>query len=162
MGFSELRDWLFCRMTLLSISVKLSWKTQKIHILPRSKCLCHCMTRWKTFDYSNVIMSAIASQITSLTIVCSTVYSGIDQRKHQSSASLAFVWGIHWPTVQFAHASCPLHDWECSHTCRGYPGYFWESHWKSMGLPKISRVTWQFCVPRLSGVGVFLAEISYI
>ena len=40
-------------------------------------------------------MSAIASQITSLTIVYSTVYSGADQRKHQSSASLAFVWGIH-------------------------------------------------------------------
>ena len=42
----------------------------------------------------DVIMSAIASQITSLTIVYSIVYSGADQRKHQSSASLAFVWGI--------------------------------------------------------------------
>ena len=40
----------------------------------------------------------MASEITSLTIVYSTVYSGTDQRKHQSSASLAFVWGIHrWP-----------------------------------------------------------------
>ena len=48
--------------------------------------------------YSDVIMGAIASQITSLTIVYSTVYSDGDQRKHQSSASLAFVWGIHcWP-----------------------------------------------------------------
>ena len=45
--------------------------------------------------YDDVIMSAIASQITSLTIVYSTVYSGADQRKHQSSASLAFVWGSH-------------------------------------------------------------------
>ena len=35
-------------------------------------------------------MSAMSSQITSLTIVYSTVYSGADQRKHQSSASLAF------------------------------------------------------------------------
>ena len=43
-------------------------------------------------------MGKIASQITSLTIVYSTVYSGADQRKHQSSASLAFVRGIHrWP-----------------------------------------------------------------
>ena len=43
-------------------------------------------------------MSAMASQITSLTIVYSTVYSGTDQRKHQNSASLAFVRGIHrWP-----------------------------------------------------------------
>ena len=40
-------------------------------------------------------MDSIASQITSLTIVCSAVYSGADQRKHQSSASLAFVRGIH-------------------------------------------------------------------
>ena len=40
-------------------------------------------------------MGAMASQITSLTIVYSTVYSGADQRKHQSSASLAFVTGIH-------------------------------------------------------------------
>ena len=37
----------------------------------------------------------MASQITSLTVVYSIVYSGADQRKHQSSASLAFVWGIH-------------------------------------------------------------------
>ena len=40
-------------------------------------------------------MGAMASQITSLTIVYSTVYPGADQRKHQSSASLAFVRGIH-------------------------------------------------------------------
>ena len=39
-------------------------------------------------------MGAIAFQITSLTIVYSTVYSGADQRKRQSSASLAFVRGI--------------------------------------------------------------------
>ena len=44
----------------------------------------------------DVTMSAMASQITSLKIVYSTVYSGTDQRKHQSSASLAFVRGIHW------------------------------------------------------------------
>ena len=46
----------------------------------------------------DVIMSAMASQITSLTIVYSIVYSCGYQRKHQSSASLAFVGGIHrWP-----------------------------------------------------------------
>ena len=48
--------------------------------------------------YSDVIMSAIASQIIDVSIVCSTVCSGADQRKHQSSVSLAFVRGIHrWP-----------------------------------------------------------------
>ena len=47
---------------------------------------------------SDVIMGAMVSQITSLTMVCSTVYSGADHRKHQNPASLAFVRGIHrWP-----------------------------------------------------------------
>ena len=36
-------------------------------------------------------MGAMVSQISSLTIVYSTVYSGANQRKHQNSASLAFV-----------------------------------------------------------------------
>ena len=53
--------------------------------------------------YDDVIMSTIASQITSLTIVYSTVYSGTDQSKHQSSASLAFVWGIHRGPVNSPH-----------------------------------------------------------
>ena len=44
--------------------------------------------------YRDVIMGKMASQITSLTIVYWTVYSGADQRKQQSSASLDFVWGI--------------------------------------------------------------------
>ena len=48
--------------------------------------------------YNDVLMSARTSQITSLTIVYSNVYSDADQRKHQSSASLAFARGIHrWP-----------------------------------------------------------------
>ena len=51
-----------------------------------------------TLHYNDVIISMMASQIISLTVVYSIVYSGADQRKHQSSASLAFVWGIHrWP-----------------------------------------------------------------
>ena len=55
--------------------------------------------------YTDVIMGAMVSQITSLTIVYSTVYSGADQRKHQSTASLAFVRGIHrWP-VNSPHKS---------------------------------------------------------
>ena len=50
-------------------------------------------------------MNAMAFQTTSLTIVYSTVYSGADQSKHQSSASLAFVPGIHrgphkWPATR--------------------------------------------------------------
>ena len=48
-------------------------------------------------------MDAIASQITSLTIVYSIVYSHADQRKHQSPASLAFVRGIHRGPVNSPH-----------------------------------------------------------
>ena len=48
--------------------------------------------------YSDVIISTMASQITSPTIIYTTVYSGADQRKNQSTASLAFMRGIHrWP-----------------------------------------------------------------
>ena len=65
---------------------------------PFSKILWH-------FHYDDVIMGAIASQITILTIVYSAVYSGADQSKHQSSASLAFVWGIHRGPVN------PPHKW---------------------------------------------------
>ena len=48
-------------------------------------------------------MTMLASQITSLTVVYSTVYSGVHQRKHQSSASLAFVREIHRGPVNFPH-----------------------------------------------------------
>ena len=51
----------------------------------------------------DVIMSAMASQITGVWIVYSTVYSDVDQRKHQSSASLAFVRGINRSPVNFPH-----------------------------------------------------------
>ena len=65
------------------------------HFWIRSKaCVCH---------YCDVIMGMIASQITSLTTVYSTVCSGADQRKHQSSASLAFVWRIHRGPVNSPH-----------------------------------------------------------
>ena len=55
------------------------------------------------FYYNYVIMTTMASQITSLMVVYSTVYSNADQRKHQSSASLAFVWGIHRSPVNSPH-----------------------------------------------------------
>ena len=56
-------------------------------------------------QYSDVTMGAIASEITSLMIVYPTVYSGTDQRKHQRSASLAFVrWPVNsphkWPVTR--------------------------------------------------------------
>ena len=59
------------------------------------------ITCWKSSSvyqfhhYNDVIMTTVVSQITSLTVLYPTVYLDADQRKHQSSASLAFVWGIH-------------------------------------------------------------------
>ena len=53
--------------------------------------------------YNDVIMDAIASQITSLTIVYSADYYDADQRKHQNSASLAFMRGIHRGPVNSPH-----------------------------------------------------------
>ena len=53
--------------------------------------------------YNDVIMGTITSQITSLTSVYSPFYSDADQRKYQSSASLAFVREIHRGPVNFPH-----------------------------------------------------------
>ena len=53
--------------------------------------------------YTDIIMSAMASQITSVSTVYSTVGSGADQRKYQSSASLALVWVIHRSPVISPH-----------------------------------------------------------
>ena len=58
---------------------------------------------WDKIHYTDVIMGPIASQITSLTSVYSTVYSDADQRKYQSSASLAFVRVIHRGPVNSPH-----------------------------------------------------------
>ena len=55
---------------------------------------------WCTLSnhYYDVIMSAMAYQITGVLVACSAVCSGGDQRKYQSTASLAFVRAIHqWP-----------------------------------------------------------------
>ena len=51
--------------------------------------------------HNDVIINAMASQITSLVYL--TVYSGADQRKHQSVAPLAFVRGIHRSPVNSPH-----------------------------------------------------------
>ena len=69
---------------------------------------CHCA--WSvdeisnaSIHYTDVIMGVIAFQIISLTIVYTHVCSGTDQIKHQSSASLVFVRGIHWGPKNSPH-----------------------------------------------------------
>ena len=76
----------------------------------------HIWTLGPFNHYDDVVMGAIASHITSLTIVYTTVYWDSDQSKHQSSASLAFVWGIHRAPVNSPHKwpvtrkMFPFHD----------------------------------------------------
>ena len=54
--------------------------------------------------YCSVIMSTILSQITGVSTVYSIACSGADKRKHQSSASLAFVRGIEFPSQRASNA----------------------------------------------------------
>ena len=82
-------------------SVPACWQEIKKHRIQPNTAMS---SRGKLqYHYDDVIMGAIASLITSFTIVYSTVYSDPDQRKHQSSASLAFVWGIHRGPVNSPH-----------------------------------------------------------
>ena len=67
------------------------------------KQIVHIERDRKIYHYDDVIMTMLASQITSLTVIYSIVYSGVNQRKHQSSASLAFVREIHRGPVNFPH-----------------------------------------------------------
>ena len=62
---------------------------------PKTKGRYSLSTEGLLLHYDDVKMTTTASQITNLTVVYSTVYSDADQRKYQSSASLAIVWGIH-------------------------------------------------------------------
>ena len=55
----------------------------------------HISIQKPSIHYSDVIMGAMKSQNTSLAVVYLIVYTGADQRKHQSSASLTLVRGIH-------------------------------------------------------------------
>ena len=78
----------FCLDELLIITNEYASQFYPPVLLP-----CHLggqtVIRWQ--HECDVIMGAMASQITILAIVYSTVYSGADQRNHQNSASLAFV-----------------------------------------------------------------------
>ena len=78
-------------------------------------------------------MGSMASQITSLTIVYSAVYSGEDQRKHQSSASLAFVRGIHRGPVNSPH------KWPVT---RNFFSIWWRRHGRRVTVQVIWRWRW--------------------
>ena len=80
--------------TKKSYAVRYRYNAVNFHPNPHKNTLSlACVVSF--VHYTDVIMTTMASQITSLTVVYSTFYPDADQRKHQSSASLAFVWGIH-------------------------------------------------------------------
>ena len=60
-----------------------------------------CHVGW--YHHSDVIMSAMTSQTSGVSVIYSIVCSGENQRNHQSSASLPFVRGIHRPPVNSLH-----------------------------------------------------------
>ena len=80
---------------------KLYWYSHNWYLRSLSN-ISHTTSEWATpwmsstdYFHSDVIMNTMASQITSVSIVYWIVCSGTDHRKHHSSASLAFVRGIH-------------------------------------------------------------------
>ena len=90
MIFNDCNQKICIRMSEISV-----YAIQKFKLLPKTEATERSV--W-LLHYNDVIMGAMAAQTTSLTIVYSTVYSGADQRKYQSSASLAFVRGFRrWP-----------------------------------------------------------------
>ena len=73
------------------------------HEWHRENLFCTPHLKNAIVHYDDVVMDAMGAQITSLAIVYSSVYSGADQRKHQSSASLPFGCGIHRGPVNSPH-----------------------------------------------------------
>ena len=84
--------WLSCDVIVMSTHVS---SGPNDIILNSSKTMKGIQMMCILHHYSDVIMGAIASQIPGVSIVCSNVCSGADQRKHQSSVSLVSVRGIH-------------------------------------------------------------------
>ena len=102
------------RLIFIIKSIQLENYLKCVPVTPVTFCrftyirLCNLRSRFysHTLHHNDIIISAMASQIINLT----SVYSGVDQRKHQSSASVAFVWEIHrWPVNS-------LHKWPVTRT----------------------------------------------
>ena len=92
------------------------------------------------YHYSDVIMSTMASEITSFTMVYSTVYSGAGEREHQSSASLAFVRGLHWWPVNSPHKG-PV---------------------TRKIFPFDDVIMWRICITGLEGIHSYLLAVSQL
>ena len=113
-----------CDITVLSVSMLPGIRHKAIEYWKTVDLNCN-LNSYKSplLHYSDIIMSAMVPQFTSLTIVYSSVYSGADQRKYQSSASLAFMRGIHrWPVNKSRWGGALMFSLICT----------WTRRWKSL------------------------------
>ena len=95
---------------------------------------------YQLFHYSDDIISAMVFQIIGVLIVYSTVCSGVDQRKHRSSASLVFVGRIHrWPV-----------NWPARRTINAENVSIWSRHHGFLALNAFLTVT--SCVRRFVAI----------
>ena len=157
------------------LGLKLNHVSKRGHRWQRnqqSSALMALCADWDPPHYNDVIIATIASQFTSLTIVYSTFYSDADQRKHQSSALLAFVLGIHrgpvnsphkWPVTRkmfpfddviiLMWKVCPYHDIVMApisqrHRCIGWHGIFGSCYMAHTAfLPGISNAVFRTIPP---------------
>ena len=115
-------------------------------ILTQSNITRHCK-----YHYNDVIMNTMASQITSLMIVYSgVVYSATDQRKYQSSGSLAFVRGIHRGPMNSPYKRPVM--WKMSPFDDIIMLYQWQRWSQHKPLTHWGRVT-HICVDKLTIIG---------
>ena len=106
---------------------------------------CH-----QTPHCSDARMSAMVSQITGVSIVCLTVCSDTDQRKHQSTAPLAFRRGNHWRPVDLPHKG-PVKRWKCFYLMTSpcnieFPGHVYATRLRKVErMSDLSMETWYMC-----------------
>ena len=87
-----------------SLHLKSVWHTSSNLVCSGNRLMGHYLIgHIQPIHYSDVIISATASEVTTVSIVCSTVCSETDQRIQQSSAPLAFMKGIHRWQVYSPH-----------------------------------------------------------
>ena len=140
-------------VTKISLKRRFLFRVLRLHLVGHigRPIIRQCYTSGLVLDftyqshYSDVIMIAMASQITSLTIVYSTDYSGADQRKHQSSASLAFVTG-EFPAQRASNA-------ENVAWCRQAASHYLNQCWPSGTTLFHNELTCNFSVQIISNVG---------
>ena len=96
-------EWINIRMWMSKRFELFTCLTRTIFVLMKYEQGWVTLSDLMYSHYNDVIMSTMGSQITSPTIVYSIVYSGTDQRKHQSCASLVCGWGIHRWSVNSPH-----------------------------------------------------------